>query len=94
MDQIAQICELIMLLCFGLSWPISVWKSIQTRSTKGKSPIFLSAIIIGYISGITGKLVSGNIKYVLIFYCINLLVVSTDLVLYFVNRHREKQEKN
>ena len=56
-----EICELTMLICFGMSWPISVWKSYKSRSTKGKSPIFILAIIVGYIAGIVGKFVGGQI---------------------------------
>ena len=85
-----QIFEIIMLICFGMSWPISVYKSIRSKSTKGKSVMFIIAIIVGYISGIIGKIVNEQISYVLILYCINLIVVSVDLGLYFVNAKREK----
>lgn len=85
-----KIFECIMLICFGLSWPISVYKSIRSRSTQGKSVVFILAIIIGYISGIAGKIVNNDLSYVLILYCFNLIVVSVDLALYFVNRKREK----
>ena len=88
-----EIFEFIMLACFGLSWPISVYKSIRSRSTQGKSVVFIIAIIIGYISGILGKIVNGQMGYVLIVYCFNLAVVSVDLALYFVNRRREKSSK-
>ncbi len=86
-----QLFELVMLVCFGLSWPISVYKSLTSHSTQGKSLVFMIAIIIGYISGITGKLMGGQLNYVLIMYCFNLTVVSLDLVLYFANKHREKR---
>ncbi|MBO5328716.1 MAG: hypothetical protein J6B04_06050 [Clostridia bacterium] len=86
-----EIFEIIMLICFGLSWPVSVYKSFKSKSTKGKSVIFIIAILIGYISGIIGKIVGEKINYVLIVYCINLIMVSIDLVLYFINRHREKK---
>ncbi len=89
-----QIFEFIMLACFGMSWPISVYKSIKTKSTQGKSLVFIFAIIIGYVSGIIGKIVSDAINYVLIIYCFNLLVVLVDLSLYFVNRNREKRKVN
>lgn len=85
-----QILESFMLICFGMSWPISVYKSLTSRSTKGKSVLFLLAIITGYLAGICGKLIGGQINYVLFLYCINLIIVSTDLVLFFVNRRREK----
>ena len=89
-----EICELTMLICFGISWPISVYKSYRSRSTKGKSPIFILAIITGYIAGIVGKLVGGQITYVFTFYCLNLSVVSADLVLYTRNRRIEGQKKD
>ena len=85
-----QIFEFIMLACFGLSWPISVYKSIKSKSTQGKSVVFIVAIIIGYISGIIGKIINDQLTYVLIIYCFNLIVVSVDLVLFFVNRRNEK----
>ena len=86
-----QIFEWIMLICFGLSWPISVYKSIRSRSTKGKSVIFIVAIMIGYISGIIGKIVNHQLGYVVVLYCLNLLVVSMDLVLFVINARREKR---
>lgn len=86
-----EICELIMLICFGISWPISVFKSIKSKSTKGKSPVFIVAIIIGYIAGITGKIVSGKINYVFILYCINLAVVTLDLFIFIANKKHEKK---
>ncbi len=86
-----QIFEIIMLICFGLSWPISVYKSIRSGSTKGKSAVFMIAIIIGYISGIIGKVVNDQITYVVVLYCINLVVVCIDLGLYFLNAKREKK---
>ena len=78
-----------MLLCFGFSWPVSVVKSIRTRSSKGKSLVFTLAIFIGYICGIIHKLLYSR-DVVLIFYCFNLMMVGTDLVLYFVNRERDR----
>ena len=86
-----QIFECIMLACFGLSWPISVYKSIKSKSTQGKSIVFIIAIIVGYISGIIGKIVNHQLTYVLIIYCFNLIVVSVDLVLFFINRKNEKK---
>ena len=84
------IFELIMLICFGLSWPISVYKSMKSKSTKGKSVFFILAVIVGYVSGIIGKIVNDSVNYVLILYCVNLFVVSLDLCIYFYNKHHEK----
>ncbi len=84
------IFESIMLICFGISWPIAVWKSYTSRSTKGKSIIFTSAIIIGYLAGITGKILGGNVNYVVFLYLLNLCFVSVDFALYFINKKRER----
>ena len=89
-EQKMQIFEIIMLICFGMSWPISVYKSISSKSTKGKSVVFIIAIIIGYVSGIIGKIVNHQLNYVTALYFINLIVVSIDLGLYFINARREK----
>lgn len=43
-------------------------------------------IIFGYICGITAKLISHNITYVLAVYIFNLLAVSTNLLVYFRNK--------
>ena len=59
--NLATVFESIMLICFGISWPISVYKSLTSKSTKGKSVVFLFAIIIGYVAGILGKIISHNI---------------------------------
>ena len=85
--------ESIMLVCFGISWPISVYKSATSKSTKGKSVLFTFAIIIGYIAGIIGKIIGGNVNYVLVLYLINLAFVSVDLALYFINKKRERIRK-
>lgn len=102
MENLVNICVTVMLICFGISWPISVYKSLKTKSTKGKSVVFTFAIIIGYIIGLTGKIIelSAGIRIVnwlswftVGVYAFNLVVVSTDLVIYFINRKNElKQE--
>ena len=84
-----QIFECIMLLCFGISWPVSVYKSYTSHSTQGKSLVFMTAILIGYIAGITGKIISGNINYVLVVYVFNFVIVSVDVILFFINRKKE-----
>ncbi len=86
-----QICKMIMLMCFGISWPISVYKSINSKSTKGKSVIFIMAIIFGCCAGIIDKVLNNQINYTLVFYCLNFCIVSLDLALYFFNKSREKK---
>ena len=97
----SEILEIMMIVCFGISWPINVYKSFKARTTKGKSLLFLLMIFIGYIAGITSKLLnesymsSFNDKwYVLIFYFINTIMVLIDLLLYIRNYYIDKTLKN
>jgi len=85
-----EVFELIMVLCFGVSWPVSIAKSWRCRTAKGKSPVFLFFIIAGYACGITWKLLAGNLTYVFWFYVLNLLMVAADLLLYFRNRRLDR----
>ena len=87
----AELFEIIMIVCFGMSWPMNVIKSYRARTAKGKSLPFLLLIITGYVFGIAGKLIGGNFKwYVLFFYVLNLVMVSTDLALYVRNYRLDK----
>ena len=88
-----EILEIVMLLCFGASWPMNVVKSWKTRTTKGKSLAFLCLILLGYVAGIAAKLINpvymasfSQKWYVLFFYVLNFLMVGTDLCLYFRNK--------
>lgn len=91
----AEICEILMIVLFGASWPMNVIKSIKSRTAKGKSLLFLILIFTGYIFGITAKLIAGNFKwYVLFFYILNTLMVATDMVLYFRNLSIDKKREN
>jgi hypothetical protein len=80
-----------MLLCFGVAWPISIYKSFKSRSTKGKSVFFSIVVDIGYISGITHKILYSP-DLVMILYIINFIMVSIDLGLFFRNRRYEKAQ--
>ncbi len=75
-----------MVVLFGISWPVNIMKSVRTRSAKGKSLPFLVLIFAGYVCGIAAKLAAGTVTYVFVFYVLNLLMVGTDIALYFRNR--------
>jgi hypothetical protein len=77
--------ETLMLVCFGLSWPINMMKAYKARTAKGTSLPFLLLIITGYLGGIAAKIISGSINYVLIVYLINLAIVLLNLAVYFRN---------
>ena len=82
----AELLEAVMLVSFGLSWPISVMKNIRARSAKSMSLGFTLLIIAGYVSGITAKIISGKTNYVLAVYIINLLIVSANVAIYIRNK--------
>jgi len=79
------IFESIMLICFGLSWPLNVVKAYKARTARGTSLPFILLIITGYIAGIIAKLVAGQVNYVLIVYLLNLAIVSVNVLVYFRN---------
>lgn len=83
--------ESIMLICFGLSWPLNVIKAYKARTARGTSLPFIMLIIIGYIAGITAKLVTGQTNYVLVVYLLNLAIVSMNVVVYFRNMSLDKK---
>lgn len=85
------IFETIMLICFGLSWPINVVKAYKARTTKGTSLPFILLIITGYLAGITAKIVNGQFNYVLIVYILNLIIVMFNVVVYFRNYRLDKK---
>lgn len=78
--------EALMVISFGISWPISIWKSIKSKTAKGKSLIFMVFILVGYLFGIIAKLLADQITYVFIFYVLNFLMVSCDILLYARNK--------
>ena len=77
------IWEVLFLLCFAVSWPVSIIKSLRTKVVIGKSPLFMSLIILGYIFGIIHKALY-SYDPVIWLYVFNALLVSTDLFLYFL----------
>lgn len=85
------ILETIMLVCFGFSWPLNVVKAYKSRTAKGTSLPFILLIITGYLAGISAKLITGQINYVLIAYLLNLSIVSLNVIVYFHNVSLDKK---
>jgi hypothetical protein len=92
--DMAEFLEALMVICFGVSWPASLVKAWRVRTAKGKSILFLLFVEMGYICGISAKIVSGNITYVFVFYALNSVFVATDIALYFRNRALDKARQN
>ena len=99
----AALMEMLMLICFGLSWPINIAKAWKARSTKGISVLFYCFILLGYLVGIAAKLALIRYYapapwyetvhwYVLFFYVLNTLMVGAGVAIWFRNRALEKRE--
>lgn len=95
----SEILEITMLICFGLSWPLNLYKAVKSGSSKGVSPYFYSLILVGYIAGIVSKFLNEAYMqsistkwYVLVFYFINLVMVAANLLVYFKNRKNDTKE--
>ena len=91
--MITDILEALTIFCFGLSWPISIRKSIISRTAKGKSLFFEVFLLIGYACGIARKIIqvsagsSGFIFFLsFFFYVLNFVEISIDVGLYFRNK--------
>ena len=81
----AEIFEMIMLVCFGLSWPLNAYKNYRAGTAAGTSWQFIGLITLGYLAGIAAKFVSGNINWVLIVYFANLVFLAANWAVYFRN---------
>jgi len=76
--------EFLMLFCFGFSWPFSILKSFRSRSTKGKSLVFMLLVELGYVFGIIHKWLY-NYNWVIWMYLVLFALVGADLCLYWRN---------
>ncbi len=77
--------EMLMLLCFGASWPVAVVKAYRARTAKGVSLASSCLILTGYAAGITYKFLSGQTNYVIFFYFFNFCIVLTHCILIYRN---------
>ena len=101
-QAIIDLLEAFTIFCFGLSWPISIRKSIVSRTAKGKSLFFEVFLLIGYAAGITRKIiqlaVTGASGFIFVlsfmFYIINFIAISIDIALYFRNSRLDRMRES
>lgn len=97
MLTIMSLFEILMLVCFGCAWPVSIWKSLRMTNVEGKSLPFLIIIFIGYVSGTLHKLLFAP-DLVTGLYIFNGIMVAIDIALYFrcrlVYRNRPEDENS
>lgn len=92
----ADVFELLMIVCFGVSWPLNIYKAWKAQTTKGSSVQFYFLILVGYLFGITSKIIKLNNGihtpgYVWFFYILNSVIVTLGIIVWFRNRRLDKQ---
>lgn len=87
----AEVLEALMLICFGLSWPLNAYKNYKAGTAVGTSWQFIALITLGYFAGIAAKFVSGNLNWVLVVYFINVICIAANWVVYFRNCRLDAQ---
>lgn len=90
----ADVLEIIMLICFGLSWPTSLYKNIKLKSAKAMSLKFTLMIFSGYIAGISAKIISHNFSYAFWVYILNIAFVAGNIAVYFINKQYDNSCEN
>ena len=86
MEMVAEIFEALMIISFGVSWPINVIKGYRSRTAKGKSILFNYLILFGYFCGVTSKIISHSFNLAFYFYFPNIIMVITDIIIYYRNK--------
>ena len=82
--------DMVMLICFGLSWPAAIIKTVKSKTVKGASILMYVFVFIGYVSGVFFKIFY-RFDLVIIAYLINTLMVGIQIVLYFYYGFKEKK---
>lgn len=85
--------EALMLICFGIGWPVSIVKALRTKTVSGKSPLFMGIVWIGYLCGIIHK-VFFSPDPVIVLYCFNLVMVGIDFLLYLKYSPRKQSRRS
>ena len=91
----ADVFELLMIVCFGVSWPINIIKAWKARTTKGSSVQFYFLILVGYLFGITSKAIKlqhgiSTPGYVWFFYILNAIIVAIGIAVWFRNKRLDR----
>jgi hypothetical protein len=91
---VAQTLEAGMLLCFGVAWPVDIYKTLRTRLVTGKSVGFMLIVLLGYVAGMAAKFYRAGtgepLETVTWLYPINAILVAVDILIYM--HYRTKKE--
>ena len=93
---VTSLLETAMLVLFGISWPINIFKALRAKTAKGISVVFYFLIAAGYVAGLASKIymILNSTDpwyvtvewYVMSIYILNLCMVSFGIIIYFRNK--------
>ena len=92
MGRLPNVLETMMIVSFGISWPINLAKAFRSRSTGGKSILFDYLILFGYLCGVASKILSHTFNLAFYFYFPTILMVTCDIILFYRNRKLEREK--
>ena len=92
----ADVFELLMIVCFGVSWPLNIHKAWKARTAKGSSVQFYFLILTGYLFGIASKVIKlrrgvATPGYVWFFYVLNSVMVALGIAVWIRNRRIDRK---
>ena len=96
----AEFLEAMMVISFGASWPMDIYKAYKARTARGTSLPFLCCLEFGYLCGIGWKVLTGDLQaffrgewsnYGCFFYLLNAAMVLTAIFIYFRNRNLDRR---
>ena len=102
LSTVATVFEIIMVVCFGASWPFNIVRAYKARTAKGTSLLFMGLIGLGYVAGILCKVFTWindtntiNLLSIVafVFYIINLFMIVTGVIIYFRNKHLDAERE-
>ena len=85
------IFELFFFLFIACAWPISTARMLRNKSTKGKSLIFSSVLLLGYVFGISHKFIYDP-DWVLAVYFLNVFLIFLDTMVFLYIRSKYEKE--
>jgi hypothetical protein len=83
-----------MLVCFAVGLVSNLFKSIRARTARGRSGVFIALIGIGYIFGLSRKIVGHSFDLAFIFYCFNFCVNLADGCFFLRNKKLDQKTKS
>ena len=81
---VGQVLEAGMLICFGVSWPVDILKTLRTRRTEGKSLLFMTLVLTGYVLGFSAKIsraawANELPEWISVLYVFNAVTITVDI---------------